>query len=253
MNDVPTLSQRADALEDQMSRELDYIVIKSRLYSMAEGDMSPPPNAGALMTKHRNARVLMGDDPRLPAMPQQPTLMDFFKYRFGPAAHLLQSAALARKAGHNEKVIMACLLHDIAVVSFIRCDHGYWGAQMIEPYVDEEISWAVRTHQALRFFADESVGYQYPETYVKWFGPDYRPEPYIVDEYERARNHKHYMTARLICLNDLYSFDPNAKVDLADFTDIIGRHFRQPKEGLGLDSSPSAHMWRTMLWPTRFL
>jgi hypothetical protein len=124
---------------------------------------------------------------------------------------------------------------------------------MIEPYVDEEVSWAVRAHQALRFFPDESVGYQYPEAYVKWFGPDFQPEPYIVDEYKRALDHKHYMTARLITLNDLYSFDPNATVDLDDFTDIIGRHFKQPKEGLGLDSSPSAHMWRTMLWPTRFL
>jgi len=69
MNDTMTLSQRADALEERMSRELDYIVIKSRLYSMAEGDMSPAPNAGALMAKHPNARVLMGDDPRLPPMP----------------------------------------------------------------------------------------------------------------------------------------------------------------------------------------
>jgi predicted AlkP superfamily phosphohydrolase/phosphomutase len=66
-------------------------------------------------------------------------------------------------------------------------------------------------------------------------------------------NHKHYMTARLICVNDIYSFDPNAKVSLDDFTDIIGRNFKQPKEGLGLDNSPSAHMWRTMLWPSRFL
>jgi hypothetical protein len=32
MNDTTTLAQRADALEEQMSRELDYIVIKSRLY-----------------------------------------------------------------------------------------------------------------------------------------------------------------------------------------------------------------------------
>ena len=69
MNDVPTLSQRADALEEQMSRELDYIVIKSRLYSMAEGDMGPPPNAARLMAANPNARVLMGDDPRLPTMP----------------------------------------------------------------------------------------------------------------------------------------------------------------------------------------
>src|SRR5216683_1154882 len=151
------------------------------------------------------------------------------------------------------KVILACLLHDIGVASFIRCDHGYWGAQMIEPYVEEEVSWAVRVHQALRFFPDESVGYKYPDMYVKYFGADYEPEPYIKAEYERARNHKWYMTARQICVNDIYSFDPNAKVDLNDFVDIIGRNFKQPKEGLGFDGSPSAHVWRTMMWPTRFL
>jgi hypothetical protein len=40
---------------------------------------------------------------------------------------------------------------------------------------------------------------------------------------------------------------------LEDFTDIIGRNFRQPEEGLGFDSSPVAHMWRTIIWPTKFL
>jgi hypothetical protein len=33
VNDTMSLSQRADALEAKMARELDYIVIKSRLYS----------------------------------------------------------------------------------------------------------------------------------------------------------------------------------------------------------------------------
>src|SRR5712691_7716567 len=92
MNDAMTLSQRADALEQKMSDELDYIVIKSRLYSMADADMGPAPNAAAAMAKNPKARVLMGDDPRLPEMPAKPTLMDFFHYRFDPAAHLLQSA-----------------------------------------------------------------------------------------------------------------------------------------------------------------
>ena len=154
MNDAPTLSQRADALEEQMSRELDYIVIKSRLYSMAEGDMGPPPNAAKLMAGNPNARVLMGDDPRLPPMPEKPNLMDFFKYRFGPAAHLLQSAKHAVNAGLPENMVLACLLHDISTIGFIRGDHGYWGAQLVEPYVDEEVTWAIRAHQVLRFYPD---------------------------------------------------------------------------------------------------
>ncbi len=59
------------------------------------------------------------------------------------------------------------------------------------------------------------------------------------------------MTSRLITVNDIYSFDPNAVVSLDDFVDIIGRNFKQPEEGLGLDNSPVAHMWRTMIWPTK--
>jgi HD domain len=247
-----TLSEKADAVEEHMMHELDSIVTKSVFSHLTEGRVDMEGGA-ALQAKHPGKHFNMGPDPRLPPMPDKPTLMDYFRCRFASTNHLLQSGALALKNGHSEKVVLACLLHDIAVVSFIRCDHGYWGAQMIEPYVDEEVSDAIRMHQALRFFPDESVGYGYPDMYRKYFGDDYRPEPYIVEEDKRARDHKHYMTARLICVNDIYAFDPNAKVNLDDFVDIIGRNFRQPEEGLGFDNSPSAHMWRTILWPTRFL
>ena len=50
-------------------------------------------------------------------------------------------------------------------------------------------------------------------------------------------------------MNDLYAFDPKAVVSLDPFIDIIGRQFKQPKEGLGNDNSPVAHMWRTMAHP----
>jgi hypothetical protein len=247
-----TLSERADHLEEQMMHDLERVVTKSVLANLMDGRVEMAGGA-ALQAKYPGKYFNMGEDPRLPKMPDKPTLMDYFRCRFASTNHLLQSGALALKNGHSEKVVLACLLHDVAVVSFIRCDHGYWGAQMIEPYVDEEVSNAVRMHQALRFFPDESVGYGYPDMYRKYFGDDYQPEPYIVEEYKRARNHKHYMTARLICVNDIYAFDPNAKVNLDDFEEIVGRNFRQPKEGLGWDNSSSAHMWRTIMWPTRFL
>lgn len=244
------LHAKADALEEEMSRELDVLVVKSAIYESGEIDPSKPRN------RYHNPEgkpFLMGPDPRLPPMPDKPSLIDFFRLRFGPAAHLLQSAKLALNAGHDEKIVLACLLHDVSVVGLIRADHGYWGAQLIEPYVDPEVAWAVREHQALRFYADESVGYEYPENYLKWFGEDYRPDPYIDRDYQRARNHKWYMSARLVTLNDYYAFDPNMVVEIDEFTDIIGRNFRQPEEGLGWDDSPSAHMWRTIAMPTRFL
>jgi len=253
MNDFATLSQRADAMEEKMSRELDYHVVKSRLHSLAEGDLSAPPSASSLMKGNPNARMLMIDDPRLPAMPEKPTLVDFFKLRFGPSMHLLQSARHAVKAGLPEKMVLACLLHDISGVGFIRGDHGYWGAQLVEPYVDEEITWAIRAHQVLRFYADEAAGYEYPQSYVTLFGPEYRPDAYVEEDYKRMRAHKWYMSGRQITVHDIYSFDANVHVELEEFTDIIGRNFRQPSQGLGYDNSPVAHMWRAMIRPAKYL
>ena len=249
MAEAPTLSERADELEHRQMQEFgERIVGTSLLYSLSNGERS-------LGDRGFGGRMLMGEDSRLPALPDKPTLLDFFRCRFDiPAlAHLLQSANLAQKNGLPDKMVLACLLHDIAVAGFIRTDHGYWGAQLIEPYVDEEVSWAIRAHQALRFFADESVGYAYPENYRKMFGDDYQPEPYVVAAYEEARKHKWYMSARIICVNDLYSFDPDVHVELEQFEDVIGREFRQPAEGLGNDNTPASHMWRTLRWPCNAL
>ena len=57
------------------------------------------------------------------------------------------------------------------------------------------------------------------------------------------------MAARLVTINDLYSFDPNHVVELDKLTDIVGRHFKQPEEGLCNDNSATAHMWRTIANP----
>src|SRR5215469_18664525 len=101
-----------------------------------------------------DAVMMMGDNPELPTMPERPVLKDFFELRFGKIAysHLLQSARLAREHELNEKVIMACLLHDIAIAGLLSANHGYWGAQMVAPYVDEEVAWAIEKHEALRYF-----------------------------------------------------------------------------------------------------
>lgn len=242
---------RAEGLEHQMAMALEKAVVRSVI--SVSGDIDPTQFPDLAPQALAGKRLLMGDDPRLQPMPKRPKLLDFFKHRFAGAAHLLQSANLALKAGHDEKTVLACLLHDIAIIGFIRSEHGYWGAQLVEPYVDEEVSWAIRAHQVMRFFADESVGYAYPQAYIDFFGEDFRPEPYVEAAYRKMRNHKFYMTGRLITLNDVYSFDPNAKVEIEEFTDIIGRNFREPEEGLGFDDSPCAHMWRTIIWPTKFL
>jgi hypothetical protein len=207
-------------------------------------------------TQHADTVVMMGDgNPDLPKMPDKPTLADFFRLRFEAQTvrHVLQSARLALANGMDEKVIIACLLHDIAVGGLVSSGHGYWGAQLVRPYVDEEVAWAIEKHEALRYFPDESVGYTYPQAYIRLFGPDYQPPEHHRRDHEEARKHRWYMTSRLLTINDFYSFDPNAVVAFEEFEDIVGRNFRQPREGLGFDGSPVAHMWRTMIWPNNFL
>lgn len=243
-----SVSEKADALEQAMAEELDSIVVKPNLCT-TYGIEGPKIVKGVKRDKY----YMMGHDPRLPRMSEKPTLMEFYKKRFGSVQHMLQSARLAKINGLPEKTVLACLLHDISVGGLIRMDHGYWGAQLVAPYVDEEVAWAIKYHQSLRFYADESVGYSYPEAYIRFFGPDFKPEPYVAADAEYARNHKWYMTARQITINDVYSFEKGVEVKIEDFEDIIGRHFRQPKEGLGYDNSPSAHMWRTIIFPNNFL
>ncbi len=249
-----SLSQRAEIEEHNAILKLEgQIVTDSPLYRSGAKDPRVLPPWFSALVSDPDARVLGGDDPRLPKLPAKPVLTDYFIYRFGPCQHLLQSARVAKKHGCSEKIILACLLHDISVFGLLVPEHGYWGAQLIEPYVDEEVAWAIRYHQALRFFPDPSVGYEYPAMYLKWFGEDYEVDEYIRRDYEFARKHRWYMSAREVTLNDLYAFDPAVEVSIHEFEDIIGRHFRQPEEGLGYDNSPSAHMWRTIMRPTKFL
>jgi hypothetical protein len=254
-------SLREAGLTNWIREPLDDAVDRRRriLFPPAAATMGTPASQcqGALLAEARHADTIfmMGDNPALPAMPDRPALRDFFELRFSQIArtHLMQSARVARENGLDEKVILACLLHDIAIAGLLSANHGYWGAQLVAPYVDEEVAWAIQKHEALRYFPDESVGYRYPQAYIDYFGPEYTQPAYIQAEHEAARRHRWYMTSRLVTINDIYSFDPGVQVSFDDFEDIVSRHFRQPADGLGFDGSPVAHMWRTMIWPNNFL
>jgi hypothetical protein len=248
---------RADALEDYSIHALDETVAQAQGGGQTAGSPERFPTAAELEAQidgrpyRRGAGNLFASPTptrRLEKMPEKPTLLDFFRLRFQPANHVLQSATRAMKTGMTEEVILACLLHDV-VQALIKVDHGWWGAQMFEPYVPEKTSFGIRYHQALRFYADEAAGYEYPDLYRRVFGSDYTPEPYIEATYRMVRKHRWYMEPRLVTVNDLYAFDPKAVVSIDPFTDIIGRHFKQPKEGLGFDNSAVAHMWRSIAFP----
>ena len=255
-----TSEQKADALEAYMEDTLDETIAILQGQAGQEQKFPTVADLAAQDAKRTTVRrgagnvFAAGDGTHargpLPKMSDRPTLLELFEKRFAPANHVLQSANRALKTGMTEEVILACLLHDV-VHALVKVDHGWWGAQMFEPYVPEKVTFAIRHHQTLRFYPDDKYGYEYPEMYFRLFGEDYKPDAYLEQNYKFVRNHSWYELPRLVTVNDLYAFDPNQKVSIDPFIDIVGRHFKQPKEGLGYDNSPTAHMFRTIMFPDR--
>jgi hypothetical protein len=246
---------RADALEEHLNERLelaqaDPSAAGPRFPSVAEIEAQIDTRSyrrgvgGMFLNTQVDGKVA-----RLAPMPAAPTLADFFEHRFMRTRnHCFQSANKAMERGADEEVILACLLHD-TIQEIMRADHGYWGAQLYELYVPERTAFAIKYHQALRFYADEEAGYHYPDLYRRIFGEDYVPAPHIQAARDFARAHRWYDAPREVTVSDLYAFDPQAVVSIEPFLDIVGRHFKQPAEGLGNDDSATAHMWRTIANP----
>src|SRR5437870_30704 len=181
---------KADAIEHYMEDQLDQAV------AATQGDAKKFPTVAEIEAQietrnyRRGAGSLFasnrGNVTKLEPMPPNPTLKDFFRLRFAPANHVLQSATRAMKTGMSEEVILACLLHD-CVLSLIKPDHGWWGAQLFEPYIPEKSAFAIRYHQTLRFYPDAEAGYEYPDQYYNIFGTDYVPPPHISNTYKMLR------------------------------------------------------------------
>jgi predicted HD phosphohydrolase len=94
--------------------------------------------------------------------------------RVSELAHALQCADLARQAGADEELTLACLLHDVgrfAVDQTLVFDrvgggraggrgHHEVGADLIAPYVPERVAWLVRMHaDAKRYLCSTEPGY----------------------------------------------------------------------------------------------
>jgi hypothetical protein len=100
-----TLSAKADALEDAMEAGIEKRRAKPEHCFIEEG-WPYDENDKRPYYQHY--------DPALPPMPKAPTLLDFYKLRFS-TNHVTQSARLAQKNGSSEKVVLACLMHDIGL------------------------------------------------------------------------------------------------------------------------------------------
>lgn len=68
-----------------------------------------------------------------------------FGYQVNNYRHCVQAATLAMQDGRDEDYVVMALLHDIG---FIACpqNHGAFAAQLLAPYVGEELVWLLERH-----------------------------------------------------------------------------------------------------------
>ena len=76
-----SMSERADELEEEKMHEMERILSRSTFAYLTEGKREMDTGAD-LLAKNPGKHFLMGADPRLPRMPEKPTLVDYFRNRF---------------------------------------------------------------------------------------------------------------------------------------------------------------------------
>ncbi|HUB96656.1 MAG TPA: hypothetical protein VL993_12110, partial [Stellaceae bacterium] len=57
-----SLSERADALEQKMSDDLDVLISKSALFNMADGNLGPTNMGASLSVEQRKGKFYLMDD-----------------------------------------------------------------------------------------------------------------------------------------------------------------------------------------------
>jgi predicted HD phosphohydrolase len=127
--------------------------------------------------------------------------------------HSLMAGTLARRAGASDEEVVAALTHDIGKLFSIP-NHGPIAAEMLKPYVSEDVYHAVYWHQAFqgRYYF-EHLGLD-PEARTRFEGESW---------YDLA--------VRLVDDWDAPAFDPGFAADpLESFEPEVTRIFSNPKK-----------------------
>ena len=72
-------------------------------------------------------------------------------YQVSRLEHSLQSATKALKAGEDEEIIVAALLHDIGD-ELAPMNHSEYAAAILKPYVSEKTHWIVEKHGEFQLY-----------------------------------------------------------------------------------------------------
>ncbi len=132
-------------------------------------------------------------------------------YRISRLEHSLQSATRAYRAGENEEMVIAALLHDIGD-ELAPASHSELAAAILRPYVSEKTYWIIKHHGLFQM-----------HYYAHHCGGDRNAR-------DRFKNHKWYKDAIHFCENyDQNCFDPEYRNEPLEFFEpMLSRIFNEP-------------------------
>lgn len=129
-------------------------------------------------------------------------------YQITRLEHCLQSATRAERAGADEEMIVAALVHDIGD-ELALFDHAAFAASILRPFVSEKTHWIVQHHDVFQghYYWDKVGGNK--------------------DARERFRGHPWFDDCEVFCRDwDCPSFDPAYDtLPLAHFEPMVRRIF----------------------------
>jgi predicted HD phosphohydrolase len=126
--------------------------------------------------------------------------------------HCLQTATLAERAGADDELVLASLCHDIGKAVSVP-NHPRIAAEILRPYVREEVRWAIEVHQDFQ-----------GRHYYHHLGGD----PAAREQY---RGHPSYALAERFADEwDQLAFDPAYDtLPLSHFEPLVREGFANPK------------------------
>ena len=132
-------------------------------------------------------------------------------YQVSRLEHSLQTASRAERAGADEELVAAALLHDIGD-ELAPYNHTEIAAGILRPYVRPEVTWIVEQHGLFQAYY-----------YTHHFGGDRHAR-------NRFRGHPWYEACAGFCENwDQASFDPAyPTMPLGHFEPLVQRIFSRP-------------------------
>ncbi len=133
-------------------------------------------------------------------------------YKISRLEHSLQTATRAYKAGENEEMVVAALLHDIGD-ELAPMNHSEYAASILKPYVSKKTHWIIEKHGEFQAYY-----------YAHHLGGDRNKR-------DKYKDHPYYKACVEFCEKyDQSSFDPNYKsLPLKEFEPMLRRVFsRKP-------------------------